>query len=316
MGAGLAGMRAALEAARCGADVAIVTKVHPIRSHSSAAQGGINAAISEDDTWESHAFDTVKGSDYLADQDAVEVMCREAPADIIEFEHMGVIFYRDDEGKLGTPRLRRRVVGAHLFRRRYHRPGAAGNALRPDSQGRRQGLRRVVRHRAAYGRRRLPRPRRAGDGHRRAAPAALQSGHRRQRRTRTSLRTQHQRADLHRRRLLAGLSGRRAADGHGDGAVPSDDACRQRLPDDRSGARRRRLSAQLRGRALHEEVRAEQDGAGRARRYVACRSDRDRRRARHRRQRSARPAPPRTRRYPQEAAADSRDGRSTISIST
>ena len=61
LGAGLAGMRAALEAARAGADAAIVTKVHPIRSHSSAAQGGINAAIGETDSWESHAFDTVKG---------------------------------------------------------------------------------------------------------------------------------------------------------------------------------------------------------------------------------------------------------------
>jgi len=102
LGAGLAGMRAALEAARHGADVAIVTKVHPMRSHSNAAQGGINAAMGEGDSWESHAFDTIKGSDYLADQDAVAVMCREAPSDIIEFEHMGVIFYRNEEGKLGT----------------------------------------------------------------------------------------------------------------------------------------------------------------------------------------------------------------------
>lgn len=124
LGAGLAGMRAALEAARAGADVAIVTKVHPIRSHSSAAQGGINAAISEDDTWESHAFDTVKGSDYLADQDAVEVMCREAPADIIEFEHMGVIFYRNEEGKLG-----RRAFGGASLARTYFVGDITGQAL-------------------------------------------------------------------------------------------------------------------------------------------------------------------------------------------
>ena len=90
LGAGLAGMRAALEAARQGVDVAVVTKVHPMRSHSNAAQGGINAALGEGDSWESHAYDTINGSDYLADQDAVEVMCREAPSDIIEFEHMGV----------------------------------------------------------------------------------------------------------------------------------------------------------------------------------------------------------------------------------
>jgi succinate dehydrogenase / fumarate reductase flavoprotein subunit len=76
VGAGLAGMRAALEAARQGVDVALLTKVYPLRSHSVAAQGGINAALGEDDSPETHAFDTVKGSDYLGDQDAIETMCR------------------------------------------------------------------------------------------------------------------------------------------------------------------------------------------------------------------------------------------------
>jgi succinate dehydrogenase / fumarate reductase, flavoprotein subunit len=79
IGAGLAGQRAALAAARSGATVAIMSKVHPVRSHSNAAAGGINAALNPDDSWESHAFDTVKGSDYLGDQDAIEIMCREAP---------------------------------------------------------------------------------------------------------------------------------------------------------------------------------------------------------------------------------------------
>jgi succinate dehydrogenase / fumarate reductase flavoprotein subunit len=124
LGAGLAGMRAALEAARHGADVGIVTKVHPLRSHSNAAQGGINAAIGEGDTWESHAFDTIRGSDYLADQDAVEVMCREAPSDIIEFEHMGVIFYRNDDGKLGT-----RAFGGASQARTYFVGDITGQAL-------------------------------------------------------------------------------------------------------------------------------------------------------------------------------------------
>ncbi len=124
LGAGLAGMRAALEAARDGSDVAIVTKVHPIRSHSSAAQGGINAAIGETDSWESHAFDTVKGSDYLADQDAVEVMTQEAPGDIIEFEHMGVIFYRGPDGKLGT-----RAFGGASQARTYFVGDITGQAL-------------------------------------------------------------------------------------------------------------------------------------------------------------------------------------------
>ena len=72
IGAGLAGQRAALAAAQKGASVAIMSKVHPVRSHSVAAAGGINAAISVDDDWRSHAYDTVKGSDFLGDQDAIE----------------------------------------------------------------------------------------------------------------------------------------------------------------------------------------------------------------------------------------------------
>jgi succinate dehydrogenase / fumarate reductase flavoprotein subunit len=105
VGGGLTGLRAALEAARAGLDVAIVSKVHPLRSHSVAAQGGINAALGnaiggEDDTWEKHAFDTVKGSDYLADQDAVEIMCREAPTSVVELEHMGTVFSRFEDGRI------------------------------------------------------------------------------------------------------------------------------------------------------------------------------------------------------------------------
>ena len=106
IGAGLAGMRAAVEAVRRGANAAMITKVHPVRSHSNAAQGGINAALTDrGDDWTDHALDTIKGSDYLADQDAVEVMCSEAGQALIELEHMGVIFSRDDQGKLGTRRF-------------------------------------------------------------------------------------------------------------------------------------------------------------------------------------------------------------------
>src|SRR5207302_3436385 len=89
IGAGLAGQRAALAAAQAGASVAIVSKVHPVRSHSVAAAGGINAALNPEDSWESHAFDTVKGSDYLGDQDAIEIMAREAPDEILWLEHAG-----------------------------------------------------------------------------------------------------------------------------------------------------------------------------------------------------------------------------------
>ena len=103
IGAGLAGMRAALAAAQSGADVGIISKVYPVRSHSNAAQGGINAAlVDRGDSWEEHAFDTVKGSDYLGDQDAIELMCKVAGEELISMEHMGVIFNRDDDGRLGT----------------------------------------------------------------------------------------------------------------------------------------------------------------------------------------------------------------------
>ncbi|MBI5026570.1 MAG: succinate dehydrogenase flavoprotein subunit [Nitrospirae bacterium] len=101
VGAGLAGCRAALEAADR-AKVAVLTKLYPTRSHSSAAQGGIAAALGneEDDSPEWHMFDTVKGSDYLGDQDAIEVMTEDAIRTVIELEHIGVPFSRTEKGKI------------------------------------------------------------------------------------------------------------------------------------------------------------------------------------------------------------------------
>jgi len=102
VGAGLAGMRAAIEAFDAGVDVALISKIHPTRSHSGAAEGGINAALgnaSEDDP-EKHAFDTVKGSDYLGDQDAIEVLCDEAPGDVYQLEHWGAVFSRTEDGRI------------------------------------------------------------------------------------------------------------------------------------------------------------------------------------------------------------------------
>ena len=102
VGAGCAGMRAAIEAFDAGADVAMVSKIHPVRSHSGAAEGGINAALgnaSEDDP-EKHAFDTVKGSDYLGDQDAIEILCQEAPDDVYQLEHWGAVFSRTADGRI------------------------------------------------------------------------------------------------------------------------------------------------------------------------------------------------------------------------
>src|SRR4030042_1078897 len=105
IGGGLTGLRAAIEAKRVGQDVALLSKVHPLRSHSVAAQGGINAALGNSpapvkDSWENHAFDTIRGSDYLADQNAVEVMCQEGIERGIEMEHWGTLFSRTGDEKI------------------------------------------------------------------------------------------------------------------------------------------------------------------------------------------------------------------------
>src|SRR5687768_9573186 len=124
IGAGLAGQRAALAAAAEGASVGVISKVHPVRSHSNAAQGGINAALNPEDSWESHAYDTVKGSDYLGDQDAIEIMCREAPDELLYLEHMGVTFHRNEEGLLGT-----RAFGGASAARTYYVADITGQAI-------------------------------------------------------------------------------------------------------------------------------------------------------------------------------------------
>lgn len=103
VGAGLAGMRAAIAAHEAGVDVALVTKLHPVRSHSGAAQGGINAALGNEteDNTENHTFDTVKGADYIGDQDAIEILCERAPREIYQLEHWGAVFSRqEDSGKI------------------------------------------------------------------------------------------------------------------------------------------------------------------------------------------------------------------------
>jgi succinate dehydrogenase / fumarate reductase flavoprotein subunit len=124
IGAGLAGQRAALAAAERGASVGVISKVHPVRSHSNAAQGGINAALNPEDSWESHAFDTIKGSDYLGDQDAIEIMCREAPGELLDLEHLGVTFHRNEEGRLGT-----RAFGGASAARTYYVADITGQAI-------------------------------------------------------------------------------------------------------------------------------------------------------------------------------------------
>lgn len=129
VGGGLAGSRAALEIARTAPDlnVALVAKTHPIRSHSVAAQGGMAATLKNvdaSDSWEAHAFDTVKGSDYLADQDAVEILTREAPEVVIDLEHMGVLFSRLPDG-----RIAQRAFGGHSHNRTCYAADKTGHAI-------------------------------------------------------------------------------------------------------------------------------------------------------------------------------------------
>ncbi|TFG27769.1 FAD-dependent oxidoreductase [Candidatus Thorarchaeota archaeon] len=123
IGAGLAGLRVAIELAK-DFDVAVITKVHPLRSHSVAAQGGINASLGEGDSWESHAFDTVKGSDYLADQDVTEILAKEAPRAVIENERWGTAFSRTDDGKIAQ-----RPFGGAAFPRTCYAADRTGHNL-------------------------------------------------------------------------------------------------------------------------------------------------------------------------------------------
>ncbi len=125
IGAGLAGLRAALETSQV-ADTAVLSKVFPTRSHSGAAQGGIAASLANasDDSWEVHMFDTVKGSDYLGDQDAIEILVKEAPATVIEFEHMGVPFSRNPDGTIAQRRF-----GGHSRPRACYAADYTGHVL-------------------------------------------------------------------------------------------------------------------------------------------------------------------------------------------
>ncbi|MFZ9738419.1 MAG: succinate dehydrogenase/fumarate reductase flavoprotein subunit [Prochlorotrichaceae cyanobacterium] len=129
VGGGIAGCRAALEMLRVNPhlNVGLVAKTHPIRSHSVAAQGGMAASLKNsdpDDNWESHAFDTVKGSDYLADQDAVAILTQEAPEAVIDLEHLGVLFSRSPDG-----RIAQRAFGGHTHNRACYAADKTGHAI-------------------------------------------------------------------------------------------------------------------------------------------------------------------------------------------
>ena len=197
VGAGCAGMRAAIEAHDLGADVALLSKIHPVRSHSGAAEGGINAALgnASEDSPEEHAYDTVKGSDYLGDQDAIEILCNEAPGDVYQLEHWGAVFSRTEDGRIaqrpfgaaGAPRTAYAadITGHVLIHVLYEQvmkrdsPGLRG-VLRLEARGRRRPL---------PGRDRLGSPERRPEDDRRedrrSSPPAARAGCTAGRRTRT-----------------------------------------------------------------------------------------------------------------------------------
>ncbi|WP_135852528.1 FAD-binding protein [Halorussus salinus] len=124
IGGGGAGLRAAIAAHEEGADVAIVTKLHPVRSHTGAAEGGINAAIREGDDWELHAYDTMKGSDYLGDAPAIETLAQDSPEETVQLEHWGMPFSREDDG-----RVSQRPFGGLSFPRTTYAGAETGHHL-------------------------------------------------------------------------------------------------------------------------------------------------------------------------------------------
>ena len=162
VGAGGAGLRAVLGSSQAGLRTACLTKVFPTRSHTVAAQGGMSAALGNmsADDWRWHMFDTVKGSDWLGDQDAIEYLCRHAPTAVYELEHWGVPFSRTESGtdlpaavRRHDHRIRRRRRGpAHLRGRRPHRTCHPAHALRPVREGILRVLHRVFRARPHHGR--------------------------------------------------------------------------------------------------------------------------------------------------------------------
>jgi hypothetical protein len=275
VGAGGAGLRATFGLAQKGLKTACITKVFPTRSHTVAAQGGVAAALANmgEDDWRYHFFDTVKGSDWLGDQDAIEYMCKEAIPAIIELEHYGVPFSRTEEGKIyqrpfggmttrfgeGPPAQRTCAAAdrtGHAILHTLYQQSLAHDAqffieyfaldLIMDADG-------TCRWCAGAGH---------GRGH--AAPVPCPGHGAGDRRLRPRLFLRDLGPYLHRRRRRHGVARRPGAAGHGVRAVPPDRHLWRRLPDHRGRAWRRRHPAQQQRRALHGALRAEREGPGAA----------------------------------------------------
>ena len=223
VGAGLAGSWAALAASEAGvSDIGVLSKIHPLRSHSGAAQGGIAAALNnvrpvagtgprgpleqippgDDpvDSWELHMFDTIKGSDWLGDQDAIEIMVKEAPDIVYAYEHMGCVFSRTPDGRIAQRRF-----GGHSVPRANFSADWTGHVLLHTMHE--QCLKHGVKFYSEWYCMDLivednvvPRHRGAGHSHRPAGHHARQGGHVRHRRLRSGLSHHLQRLRQHRRR--------------------------------------------------------------------------------------------------------------------
>ena len=285
-------MRAALELARADLKVAVLSKVFPTRSHTVAAQGGIAAPLanSTEDNWHWHMYDTVKGSDYLGDQDAIEFMCRRANEVVVELEHIGMPFDRLENGKIyqrpfgghtqdyGSAKMAMRACAAadrtgHAMLHTLYQQNVRANTqffvewmaldlIRDPQDGAVLGVTALEME--------------TGE----VSIFQAQGDAVRHRRRRTHLRREHQRLHQYRRRPRHGGARRHPAGGHGVLAVPPDRRVRRRRADHRRRARRGRLPAEQERRALHGALRAERQGPRQPRRGVARHDHRDQGRAR------------------------------------
>ena len=292
VGAGGAGLRAIVGCSEAGLRTAAISKVFPTRSHTVAAQGGVAASLGNmgPDNWKWHMYDTVKGSDWLGDQDSIEYMCRSAPAAVYELEHWGVPFSRTEDG-----RIYQRPFGGMTTdfgkgppaQRTCAAADRTGHAMLHTLYGQ------ALRHNANFfieyfaidlimedGRCRGVICLKLDDGtiHRfRSQLVILATGGY----GRTYL-LGDLGAYLHGRWQCHGAARRSAAAGHGIRAIPSDRHLRRRLPDHRRRARRGRLSHQCRRRTLHGALCALGEGSRAARHGLTRHDHGDPRRPRRR----------------------------------
>ena len=259
IGAGGAGLRATFGLAEAGFNTACVTKVFPTRSHTVAAQGGISAALGNmgEDDWRWHMYDTVKGSDWLGDQDAIEYMCKEAPDAVIELEHYGVPFSRTEDGK-----IYQRPFGGMTTR------FGEGTAQRTCAAADRTGhamlhtlYQQSLKHDAEFYIEYFAVDLIMEDGACRGVVAIDPwPGHPGDGRLRSFLFFLYVGTHVHGRWQRNGAASRSARSGHGVRTISSDGDLRRGLPDHRRRAGRGRVPHELGWRAFHGALRAKRKG--------------------------------------------------------